>query len=76
MTLYDEILVMVNMGRWTDVSASCRAFDMVPHDILNCKLEMGRFDGWTVQWIKDLAGWMQPERCGQCLRVEVEAGDE
>lgn len=58
-TLHDEIMIMVNVGRWIDVSASCRAFDTIAHDILNSKLEMGGFDGWTVQWIKS---WLAAAR--------------
>lgn len=42
--LYDGMMVMVSMGRLTDVIYFCKAFDMVPHDSLTSKLEMGGFD--------------------------------
>ena len=31
----------------------CKAFDMVPHNLLVATLERYRLDGWTVRWLRD-----------------------
>lgn len=67
---YGGITSLMDMGRATDVIYldSCKALDIVPHDILVSKLERHGFDAWTTQWI---GNWSKS--CGQQLNVQVES---
>lgn len=50
-----EVTTPVDKGKTIDIVYLdfCKAFDMVPHNILLSRLESGGFNRWTVRWIRN-----------------------
>lgn len=59
---YDRATVLVDMGRATDIIYLdfCKAFETMPHNILNSKLKRCEFDGWSNRLMRNwLTGHIQ-----------------
>jgi len=54
----------------------CKAFDIVMHNILIYKTEKHRFDRWTYQVGKELAGWPHPKSHRQWLDAQVKTNSK
>ncbi|TRZ17464.1 hypothetical protein HGM15179_009647 [Zosterops borbonicus] len=55
---YDGMIPPMGKGRTTGVIhlGCCEPLDMVPCNILLCKLDRDGFDSWTLKWIRNVLG--------------------